>query len=134
MREKFVQNFVKSTSTSAKDAYQETYHTTTDISSRTAASRLLNVPEVKSRLAEVFEAQGLTDDYITNKLKDLTNARKESVQLGAVRTVLEVRKDIDNAPKVGVLVEVNKRLRVSHLVNKYSNQANLQSLELKKAV
>lgn len=117
--EQFVQAFPNSPT--AYQAYQETFHTPTQGASRTGSSMLLNRPEVKNRLLEVFEERGLNEDYISNKLHDLTNAHKENVQLGAIRTILEVRKDIESANKLGVQVVVNTEAREKLLgrFNKY---------------
>ena len=119
-REQFVQAFPKSAT--RYGAYEETYHCE-GASARVGASKLLAVPEVQNRLLEVFEAQGINDGFITDGLKRLTSANKENVQLGAYRTILEVRKDIDSAAKIGIQVNTGDILnhdRRLEILQKYA--------------
>lgn len=104
--EKFVRELIKSPTNT--EAYQKVYDCTRD-AARSSAPVVLADPSVRNRLIEVFEEQGINDDFVSSRLKHLsTSAQKESVQLGAIRTVLEVRKDIDSSSKIGIQINLDQ--------------------------
>lgn len=112
--EQFVKNFVKSSS--ATEAYLNTYPSSSEVSAMSSACDLLSSPKIQNRLLEVFEEQGISDGYITTGLKALIdNDPKGSVKLGAIRTVLEVRKDIESANKIGIQVNISEGERKSKM-------------------
>ncbi len=133
--EQFVQAFPKSPD--GTTAYKNTYHPNSHASAKVGASVLMERPEVKNRLLEVFEEQGLDEDYISAKLKSLTNANRENVQLGAVRTILEVRKDIETSSKLAMQVNIDteKREAILKLISSFaaSNMQKSQAPINKKA-
>lgn len=118
--EQFVQAFPHSPN--ATEAYKSAFHTPKHSAAKNGASQLMDRPEVNNRLLEVFQEQGLDDDYITAKLKALTSAHRENVQLGAVRTILEVRKDIETSTKLGLQVNIDTEKR-SAILNLIKNLA-----------
>lgn len=121
--EQFVQAYPHKNT--AYEAYEATYHVGGD-TSRANASRLMARPEIKNRLLEVFQEKGIDDNFIADGLVRLSNASKENVQLGAYRTILEVRKDIDSANKIGIQVnvETEKQERAIERLSRYSSIIN----------
>ena len=122
--EKLVQTYV----THPKKAFNGTYAYATaypEASKATAAveaTRVLHYPQVQNRLLEVFNEEGIDEKRISRKINELLENPKGSVQLGTVRTILEVRKDIDSASKIGVQInlETEEKSKLLERMKRYS--------------
>lgn len=120
--EQFVQAFPDSAN--ATEAYKKTYHTPLHSSAIVRASQLLDRPEVQNRLLEVFEKDGINDQFISEGLKRLTSANRENVQLGAFRTILEVRKDIESSTKIGIQLNIEQEKK-EKVLSRLANYAKI---------
>lgn len=117
--EQFVRNVLMSPSVT--QAYQKTFNTNYD-NAHAHSHRLAANGGVQNRLLEVLNEAGLDEIRIKDKLDQLLEAKKESVQLGTLRTILEVRKDIETSSKLGLQINIDteKREKIISLIGKLS--------------
>lgn len=87
-------------------AYKTAYPEASKATAAVEACRVMKYPDIKNRLLEVMQESGITDERITEKLSQLLENPKGTVQLGALRTILEVRKDIDGEKNIGLQVNI----------------------------
>lgn len=118
--EQFVRNVL--IKPSATQAYQETFKCSYD-NARAHSHRLVANGGVQNRLLEVLNEAGLDEIRIKDKFDQLLEAKKESVQLGTLRTILEVRKDIETSSKLGLQVNIDteKRAAIVNLISKLAS-------------
>lgn len=79
----------------AAQAYLKTYPESSYSAARNSSSELLAKPHVKNRISELLDQQGLSVTHLNDKLRSLTDAKSEDVQLRATRLGYELHGVLD---------------------------------------
>ena len=91
--EAFVQTLVHDPETKFNQtkSYDKIYPSSSLEASESHSSRLVGNGKIRSRVDEVMEKAGLTDNYLTSKLHQHTGSRTESISLEATKYGMKVK-------------------------------------------
>lgn len=101
-------------------AYKESYPEAKETSARALAPNLLANVSVKNRISELLDQQGLSVTHLNDKLRSLTDAKSEDVQLRATRLgyelhgVLDKDQNMNNHQNIQVnILQINNNIEAN---------------------